>query len=105
MTYLLAIHKVADFTDWKRGYENSLAARRKAGLKEKYLLRSTEDPNEIILLHEVEYLQKAQEFTRSPGWSNPGCWGSPRDTSLLMLARHHRTKRRTARPALSLFTA
>ena len=66
MTYLLAIHKVADFTHWQRSYEASLGARQKAGLKEKYLLRSTEDPNEIILLHEVEELQKAQAFIRSP---------------------------------------
>jgi heme-degrading monooxygenase HmoA len=66
MTYLLAIHKVADFTHWQRGYEASLAVRQKAGLKEKYLLRSIEDPNEVILLHEVEELQKAQAFTRSP---------------------------------------
>ena len=65
MTYLLAIHKVADFTAWKKGYDDSLAARQKAGLKEKYLLRSTEDPNEVVMLHEVEGLQRAQEFTRS----------------------------------------
>jgi hypothetical protein len=87
-----------DFTDWKRGYENSLVARQKAVLKEKYLLRSTtKQPNEIILLHEVKDLQKAQEFTRSQsyakGCSNPGVQGSPRSTSLLMLARHHRTNR------------
>jgi len=69
-----------DFTDWKRGYENSLVAPQKAVLKEKYLLRSTKQPNEMILLHEVEDLQKAQEFTRSPsyakGCSNPGVLGS-----------------------------
>jgi heme-degrading monooxygenase HmoA len=65
MTYLLAIHKVADFTNWKKGYDESLAARQKAGLKEKYLLRSTEDPNEVVMLHEVEELQRAQAFTRS----------------------------------------
>lgn len=67
MTYLLAIHKVADFTQWKKGYEASLTARQEAGLKERYLLRSTEDPNEVVMLHEVEDLQKAQAFTRSAG--------------------------------------
>jgi hypothetical protein len=67
MTYLLAIHKVADFTQWKKGYEASLTARQEAGLKERYLLRSTEDPNEVVMLHEVEGLQKAQAFTQSAG--------------------------------------
>jgi hypothetical protein len=65
MTYLLAIHKVADFTQWKQGYEASLKARQEAGLKERYLLRSTEDPHEVIMLHEVEDLQRAQTFTHS----------------------------------------
>lgn len=67
MTYLLAIHKVADFTQWKKGYEASLTARQEAGLKERYLLRSTEDPNEVVMLHEVDDLQKAQAFTQSAG--------------------------------------
>jgi hypothetical protein len=66
VTYLLAIHKVADFTKWKRGYGDSLPARQKAGLKEKYLLRSIDDPNEVILLHEAEDIQKVKEFTSSP---------------------------------------
>lgn len=65
MTYLLAIHKVADFSQWKKGYEASLTARQEAGLKERYLLRSTEDPNQVIMLHEVEDLPKAQAFTHS----------------------------------------
>ena len=66
MTYLLVIHKVADFTNWKMGYDDSLAARQQAGLKEMYLLRNVDDPNEIILLQEVEDLQKAKDFVRSP---------------------------------------
>ena len=65
MTYLLVIHKVADFTKWKIGYDDSLSARQKAGLKEKHLMRSIDDPNELILLQEVEDLQKAKEFSSS----------------------------------------
>jgi hypothetical protein len=65
MTYLLVIHKVADFTKWKMGYDDSLPARQKAGLKEKYLLRSIDDPNEVILLHEAEDIQKVKEFASS----------------------------------------
>jgi hypothetical protein len=65
MTYLLVIHKVADFTKWKMGYDDSLLARQKAGLKEKYLLRSIDDPNEVILLHEAEDIQKVKEFASS----------------------------------------
>ena len=66
MTYLLVIHKVADFTNWKKGYDDSLAARQQAGLKERYLLRNVDDANEVILLHEAEDLQKAKEFVSSP---------------------------------------
>jgi hypothetical protein len=47
------------------GYDDSLAARREASLKKKYLLRNVVDPNEVILLHEVQDLQKAKDFVSS----------------------------------------
>ena len=47
------------------GYDDSLPARQKAGLKEKYLLRSIDNPNEVILLHEAEDIQKVKEFASS----------------------------------------
>ena len=63
--YLLVRHKVSDFSTWKAAYGAHLPARQKAGLKQEHLLRSIDDPNEVILLFEAEDVQKAQEFGNS----------------------------------------
>jgi heme-degrading monooxygenase HmoA len=65
MTHLLVRHNVTDFTKWKPVYDAHLAARQQAGLREKNLLRSVNNPNEVVLLFEAEDLQKAQAFTES----------------------------------------
>jgi hypothetical protein len=65
MKYFLVRHKVADFAKWKPVYDAHLPTRQKAGLKEEHLLRSIDDPNEVVLLFEAEDLQKAKEFADS----------------------------------------
>ncbi len=65
MTHVLIRHKVADFAKWKPVYDGHLAARQKAGLKEKYLLRNADNPNEVVLLFEAEDLKNAQAFAGS----------------------------------------
>jgi heme-degrading monooxygenase HmoA len=65
MTHLLVRHNVADFAKWKPLYDAHLTARQKAGLQEKNLLRSVDNPNEVVLLFEAEDLKKAQVFTES----------------------------------------
>ena len=65
MTHLLVRHNVADFAKWKPVYDAHLAARQKAGLQEKNLLRSVDNPNEVVLLFEAEDLKRAQAFADS----------------------------------------
>jgi len=65
MTHILVRHKVADFAKWKPAYDAHLAARQKAGLREKNLLRSVDNPNEVVLLFEAEDLTRAQAFSES----------------------------------------
>jgi hypothetical protein len=65
MTHLLVRHNVADFAQWKPAYDAHLAARQKAGLREKNLLRSINNPNEVVLLFEAEDLTRAQAFSES----------------------------------------
>jgi hypothetical protein len=65
MTHILIRHKVADFAKWKPVYDGHHAARQKAGLREKSLLRSIDNPNEVVLLFEAEDLKRAQAFTES----------------------------------------
>ena len=65
MPYVLVRHKVADFSKWKPVYDAHLPARKEAGYKEVHLLRNADDPNETIIMFEVESLQKARDYSAS----------------------------------------
>lgn len=64
-TYMLVRHKVRDFAEWKRGYNEHLPKRNDAGLTEKYLLHNDQDPNEVIAVFEASDLGRAREFAQS----------------------------------------
>jgi len=64
-SYMLVRHRVRDFSEWKRGYDAHLPKRVEAGLREKYLLRGADDPNEVILLFESPDLNRAKAFAES----------------------------------------
>ena len=66
MIHVLIRHKVADFTAWKTAYDSHAGARQSAGLKEKQVLRSIADPNEVVILLTADDLHKAQAFAGSP---------------------------------------
>ena len=65
MVHMLIRHKVADFAKWKPIYDAHDSARQNAGLREEYLLRNVDDPNELILLFSAEDLEKAKAFAAS----------------------------------------
>jgi hypothetical protein len=67
MPYLLIRHKVSDFSKWKPAYDAHQPARQEAGLTEKYVLRTIDDPSEVVLFFEVKDVEKAKEFAASPG--------------------------------------
>jgi hypothetical protein len=63
--FMLFRHKVRDFKSWKAGYDTHQQKRMEAGLTEKYLLRSADDPNEVVALFEAQDLNRAKEFAAS----------------------------------------
>ena len=65
MAFILIRHKVKDFDTWKTGYEAHQPKRQEAGLTEKYLLRSADDSNEVVMLFEAADLPKAKAFAAS----------------------------------------
>ena len=65
MSYVLIRHIVHDFAKWKPVYDAHLAARQKAGLRERNLLRRVDNPDEVVLWFEAEDLMRAQAFTNS----------------------------------------
>ena len=65
MAFILIRHKVRDFNTWKTGYDVHQPKRTEAGLTEKYLLRSADDANEVVMLFEAEDLNRAKAFAAS----------------------------------------
>ena len=50
---------------WKTGYDAHLPKRTQAGLTEVYLLRSADNPNEVVLMFEAHDLSRAKAFAAS----------------------------------------
>ena len=65
MAFMLVRSKVRDFKTWKTAYDAHQPARIDAGLTEKYLLRSADDANEIVILFEAQDLNRAKTFAAS----------------------------------------
>ncbi|NDZ19050.1 cyclase [Variovorax sp. WS11] len=64
-TYLLIRHKVQDFKIWKAAFDAHGPMRTQAGLTENYLLRNSDDPNEVVALFEAIDLARARAFVES----------------------------------------
>lgn len=65
MPYILIRHKVNDYTTWKSGFDDHGGARRAAGSQGGYVLRNADDPNEVLILLEVDDLNRARAFAAS----------------------------------------
>ena len=65
MPWVLVRHKVNDYGKWKPVFDEHAAEREPAGCKGGYVLRSIEDPREVIILLEWDNLQRARDFVSS----------------------------------------
>jgi len=66
MAHLLVRHRVADFDRWKAVFDGHAAAQRAAGITVTRVMRNVEDPGEVILLFDVEDVERAKAFVFSP---------------------------------------
>jgi heme-degrading monooxygenase HmoA len=67
MPYLVVRHKVEDYAKWKLIFDEHAAARREAGSRGIRVLRSADNPNEILAISEWATLEQARAFAQSPG--------------------------------------
>lgn len=70
MAYLLIQHRVEDFDRWKPYYDKHESVRLKAGIKELFLLRGLESPNEVTILFEANDIAKTRDFINSEDLKN-----------------------------------
>ena len=67
MPFILVRHKVRDYAHWKPFFDADDAKRQQAGLRVQSVMRNADDPQELVILMEVDDLGKAREFSQSPG--------------------------------------
>ncbi|MCH7760163.1 antibiotic biosynthesis monooxygenase [candidate division TA06 bacterium] len=65
MAHILVRHKVADFDKWKAVFDEHSSVRQASGSKGGVVFRSSDDPNEVVILMEWENLEKARQFSQS----------------------------------------
>ena len=62
----LTIHfKVKDFNTWQTSYNGNEKNRTSAGITKSKVFRSTEDPNDVLLLQDVADVAKARTWLAS----------------------------------------
>ncbi len=65
MPYILIRHTVEDYDRWKSVFDDHAPLRQAAGSKGGYLFRSADNPNEVVLIMEMEDLDRARQLVGS----------------------------------------
>jgi hypothetical protein len=82
MGVMIVHHSVRDYAAWRPAYDAHEAARRAAGLTNGSVFRSTEDPNDILILFDMADRRRAEEFGGSEdlksAMQNSGVIGQPK---------------------------
>jgi len=65
MPYLLIRHKVEDYAKWKPVFDDHSSARKAVGSKGGYVFRNANDGNEVVMVLEVDDLERCRQFVES----------------------------------------
>ena len=65
-TVALIRHRVADYDAWKAVYDEFAPTQAEHGVRAHQVLRSTDDPNDIIVIHTFDSPSEAQAFFAMP---------------------------------------
>lgn len=64
--YLSISHEVADYNDWKVGFDNHISVRAAAGLRDVFVKQEIDNTNTVTAFFRVINLEKAQAFLADP---------------------------------------
>ena len=65
-TIALVRHRVTDFDAWKTAYDGFAPTQAEHGVHAHQVLRSTENPNEVVVTHTFDSREAAREFFATP---------------------------------------
>jgi ABC-type sugar transport system substrate-binding protein len=63
---LFVRHQVACYATWRKSYDGFAAEQKKAGVFYQAVYRSTDNPNDITVIHDFHSLEEAKAFAASP---------------------------------------
>jgi hypothetical protein len=66
MQWMMIRHKVNDYAVWKPYFDADKPHQEAAGLHVAVLLRSLDDPNEIVIAFQMDDVDKARAFAADP---------------------------------------
>jgi hypothetical protein len=58
-------HDVADYGVWRKSYDSFLPMQKKLGVTYQAVYQSTENPNDVTVIHDFHSLEKAKAFVAS----------------------------------------
>ena len=58
-------HEVADYGTWRKTYDAFAPTQKKLGVVYKAVYQSTDDPNDVTVIHDFHSLEKAKAFAAS----------------------------------------
>jgi len=58
-------HEVSDYAAWRKSYDSFGATQKKLGVSFQAVYQSTDDPNDVTVVHDFKSLQKARAFVTS----------------------------------------
>jgi len=59
-------HNVADFANWKKGYDAFATERKGMGVTGHAVFQAADNPNDVTVWHDFETLDAARKFVDSP---------------------------------------
>ena len=65
MSYMLVRHKVSDVAKWRPLFEEHAAVRKEFGFKGAQAFKNADDPGEIVVLFEVQDMDRARQFSQT----------------------------------------
>ena len=65
MTHILVKHKVDDYANWKKAFDNFADFRKSSGEKSFHILQQEEDANNLYLMFEWDSPENARKFFES----------------------------------------
>ena len=63
---MFARHEVADYAAWRNVYNNLAPTQKKMGIYSKAVYQSSDNPNEVTVIHDFHSMEEAKAFAASP---------------------------------------